>query len=89
MQRELLGQLGTGSAVPWEHPGPAPVTMGQKVPRARGLDTSCSGTGPGRSVLHSTSSSFPLGFEGFFRLIQIKLESKAILFLQGGHWSQE
>lgn len=41
MQGELLGQLGTGSAVP----GPAAVTMGQKVPgagvwipRAQGLD---------------------------------------------------
>lgn len=32
---------------------------------------------------------FPFGglVWGFFRLI--KLESKAILFLQGGHWSQE
>lgn len=43
-------------------PGPAPVTMGQKVPRARGLDTSCSGTGPARSISHGTSSSFSLFF---------------------------
>lgn len=36
---------------------------------------------------------FPFVFwEGFFCLfvfLDYKLESKAILFLQGGHWSQE